>query len=92
MPYNKSYYSRSNRKVAHKTFFKGAVEYTIGGGIKKNSLADNDHAVKKEVDDNKVKARYKEELRKSKEQDEMNMSMRSSKVMRKTITLKDVVD
>ena len=44
------------------------------------------------VDDHKVRARYKEDMRKSKELDIMNSTMRSSKVMRKQVTLKDVVN
>lgn len=64
----------------------------MGGGDFKNSLADQDKAVNKMVDDQKVRARYKEELRMSKEEDMVINSMRLNRVMRKTVTLKDVVD
>lgn len=75
-----------------RTFFKGATEYVIATGTD-NSLADKDHSLKKILDDSKVQKRYNEEVRKSKEEDLVNTmaSMRSSKVVRKPVTLKQVL-
>ena len=69
IPYNKSYYCRNKTKSSYRTFFKGAAEYTLTTGERNNSLADNDHAVKKIVDDKKVHHKFREDMQRSKEEE-----------------------
>lgn len=52
-PYNKSRFAKRGPPDMSRTFFKGATEYMIATGTD-NSLADNDHALKKILDDSKV--------------------------------------
>ena len=53
VPYNKSRFAKRAPPDMSRTFFKGATEYMIATGTD-NSLADNDHALKKILDDSKV--------------------------------------
>ena len=55
VPFNKSFYARTNAKESSqtpKTFFKGAVEFLRAS--KNNSLGDQDKGVMKILDDTQV--------------------------------------
>ena len=91
VPYNKSYYGRKERSP-NRTFFKGAAEYYVDMGDNNNSLTDRDQAVKKILEDQRVKERVEQDVRRSREEDLVNTSINSSRIVKKTITLKDVVE
>ena len=73
VPFNKSIYARTNAQessTSPKTFFKGAVEFLRAS--KNNSLGDQDHGVKKILDDTDVQKHFEKSVKKSNKDDVIN--------------------